>query len=112
MFFNLLSFLVVFKEVSIVIETGEETAQPKLIVGVVRVMPHHKWNDLNISVHEIMYHFVSIMKGGIGIGLMRDRDFPTYPINILQTKIPTELMQAIHVSYQQIHSLITINIII
>ena len=80
-------------------ETGE-TAQPKLIMGIVRVMPHHKWNDLNSRVHEVMSHFVNVMRGEVGASLMGDRKAPTYPINVMQAKIPTELIQAIHVCYQ------------
>ena len=94
-----LSFFIVcvaVKEIPVVLETGE-SAQPKLTVGVVSVMPHHGWGDLVILVHEVMNWFRNVLRGGVGTGLMSDRNLPVYAINITQTKIPSELKQSVHV---------------
>ena len=91
-------FFLAFKEIPVVVETGE-AAQPKLIVGVVCMLPHHTWNDLLSLVGEVMKNFRNVLRGGMGTGLVHGtRTDPVYPVSVTQLKIPTELKQALNVS--------------
>ena len=91
-------FFLAFKDISVVVETGE-AAQPKLIVGVVRMLPHHTWTDLLCLVGGVMKNFRNVLRGGMGTGLVQGtRADPVYPVSMTQLKIPTELKQTVNVS--------------
>lgn len=89
-------YFIVCKEVPVVMATSE-TDQPKRTVGTVRVMPHHTWAELKALVQDIISSYRNILRGGLGTGMMGNRNTPTYPINIGQAKISRELKDAIEV---------------
>lgn len=70
-----------FKLVRVVIETGE-TSYPRVIVGTIRVLSHHTWNDICLLVKGALYNFISTLRGlgvaSVGTRLRHSQTLPPF----------------------------------